>query len=147
MKKMINAGLLTFSVLSGFALSQTAHANVYHGRMLDSSGNGVARQVQVLTVNCPAPTTRLFVQVADTTFNSGIMSVTLFKNERIQTVSDLEQSGTEFGPSVTLAQGAGQYYMFAYQTDKVAGSYAIEYICQDAAGHQVNSNDALLIQD
>lgn len=140
MKKQFIKQALTFFTLSasvGYAGLSNAH--IYSGFMPNKT-------TQVLTLECPATTVRVFAEVLDLTANNGIMSVTIFKDGNSQTASDLVQGNGVFGPDAVLAGGSGNYYLIASHTAIASGIYKIQYHCENAGGGETTGAPATLTQ-
>ncbi len=143
-KTILSCSLFMVSTL----ISHMSYAHIYSGNMFDIFGGG-ARQNTLLRHTCSAPTARLYVEVSDDAINKGIMSVTVFKDDKAVTVSDLEQQANDYGPSIRLHAGAGNYYIIASQTaltGNISAIYRIQYHCEDAGGSEVESGLAEVIQ-
>ncbi len=146
MKLKIKKSILLVNVfVVSILISSTSNAHIHDGLMANLQ-TFQASQVQLLKVDCPAGSAKLIAQVADFEANKGIMSVTIIKDELVQTVSDLNHDDRNYGPNAVVAGGAGTYYMIASQTDKVFGEYAIQYHCEDAGGTETTGNAAVIIQ-
>lgn len=146
MKNKFGKLLLTCAgFMASFLYASTASAHIYTGFMVNLS-TGAIRTSQVLTLICPATTARVRAEVADLSANSGIMSVTVFKDGNAQTVSDTVQGDGGFGPQALLTAGAGTYYLIASQTAAAFGQYRIQYHCENASGAETTGPAATLTQ-
>ncbi len=129
----IKSGFIAASLLA--AMGYAGHAMAYGvgSAVLDAAGNN-ASATDLASVNCPAGTHHLSAAVQDTSPAApGLwVSLRLFKDTQMTTVTDTVSADGNWSPIATLNGGPGTYYLSVSKTNVGARNFTVGWECQSA---------------
>ncbi len=128
----LKSSFITASILAAMGYAGLAMAYGVGSAVLDPAGNN-ASATDLASVNCPAGTDHLSAAVQDTSSGAPglLVSLHLFKDTQMTTVTDTVSADGNWSPIATLNGGAGTYYMSVRKTTAGARNFIVGWECQN----------------